>query len=287
MRVTTRPQNPPVARKTILLFSSLLVAGIAFRFTPADQARAASTSPLKTCAYSSLKSAVARGGIILFGCDGTIDFTVALSISKPTTLDASGQSVTLDGQSTSQIFLVKSASLTLIDLTLVNGKSTGAKGSKGSKGKAGEFGDNGKDGGDGTDGSDNGDAGTKGGNGTVGSDGDDGSDGGPGLKGQDAQGGAITVAAGATLTVSGGTIKDSFVAGGSGGSGGQGGHGGDGGYGGAGGDGGDGADGYAPKPGGAAVMGPTAEMEAKERPVETAQTAEMEAAARSTARVRC
>ncbi|MGD0167885.1 MAG: collagen-like protein, partial [Gaiellaceae bacterium] len=195
---------------------------------------------LTKCTFVALQKAVAVGGTVQFGCSGTIAFTQAITLSAGSvTLDASGRSVVLDGQTKTRLFDVKGGALTLVDLTLQNGAVTGAKGASGAKGSKGSNGDNGADGKDGVEGS-AGKDGTAGTPGQPGGDGEDGTHGSHGADGGDGQGGAIFVAAGAKLTVAGDTFKANTATGGAGGSGGKGGAGGWGGFGGSGGNGGDG-----------------------------------------------
>src|SRR5258706_11078431 len=79
---------------------------------------------------SQLRSAISNassGETITFGCNGTIPITVAngpLIIATNLTLDGSGQSVTLDGQSQVQVLQVNSGvSFTLNALTIADGSS--------------------------------------------------------------------------------------------------------------------------------------------------------------------
>src|SRR5258706_2659597 len=79
---------------------------------------------------SQLRSAISNassGETITFDCNGTIPITVAngpLTIATNLTLDGSGQSVTLDGQSQVQVLQVNSGvSFTLNALTIADGSS--------------------------------------------------------------------------------------------------------------------------------------------------------------------
>jgi hypothetical protein len=72
-----------------------------------------------------LHDALAGGGTITFGCSGTI-YVPQIDISGTVTLDATGQTVRLDGSGANRIFLVATgANLTLIHLTVQNGASSG------------------------------------------------------------------------------------------------------------------------------------------------------------------
>ena len=178
---------------------------------------------------SALNNALIGGGTVTFACNGTINLTGAKTISTNTVLDATGYAVTISGQGNVRLFVVNSgASLTLANLTLVNGKSSSGGAisnngtlaayycwftnhtARGADGAAGNPGDDG---------------------GTFGDDGGDGSAGGSGL------GGAIYNTGSAGLTNC--LFNSNHAVGGAGGHGGAGGYGsyqgGDGGSGGAGG----------------------------------------------------
>lgn len=198
---------------------------------------------LADCTPSALATAVAAGGTITLSCAKPILFTTVITIAKSVTLIADGP-VVLDGQGRTQLFSVKSgATLSLVGLTLQNGLAAAASGTDGADGADGEDGADGAPGIDGF-GSQDGTAGGDGGDGSKGGNGD------AGVKGTAAKGGAIVVASGGSLTVSGGAFRNNVARAGSGGDGGAGGTGGYGGYGGPGGygfgnnagDGGDGGD---------------------------------------------
>ena len=212
---------------------------------------ASRATTLSDCTFAKLKTAVVQGGTITFACSGTIDFGSAIVVGGGSvTLDASGQSVTLNGASNTRLFEVTRGKLTLVDLTLENGKVTGDAGSSGHAGTAGTNGDDGQPGTNGNNGIGTGASGTQGDNGQPGDDGDDGTAGHKGTDGSDGDGGAVKVSGGAELIVAGGTFKDDSATGGKGGGGGKGGNGGRGGQGGAGGNGGNGAAGDDNTPGG-------------------------------------
>lgn len=61
---------------------------------------------LTACSFKALTSAVPRGGLVVFGCDGTIGFTSPINLSKgqSVTLDGSGHAVAFDGMSKTQLF---------------------------------------------------------------------------------------------------------------------------------------------------------------------------------------
>ncbi|HEX3617457.1 MAG TPA: Ig-like domain repeat protein [Solirubrobacteraceae bacterium] len=200
---------------------------------------------LTDCTFPALEVAIAKGGTIAFGCDSTIDFTqpVTLKANKPVVLQADGHTATLDGGSGSELFIVPNgASLSLNGITLQNGL---VKGSNGDDGPTGDDGDGGTRGTNGAPGNNDAVDGAtvttgspNGGDATAGSDGEAGANGLNGTAGGAGKGGAISVAAGGTLSVIGGSFTNDNADGGRGGDGGDGGAGGGGGQGGLGGNGG-------------------------------------------------
>jgi RHS repeat-associated protein len=78
-----------------------------------------------TATEAALNSALNGGGTVTFACNGVINLTGTKTISANTVLDATGYGVTLSGQSSVQLFAVNSGvSLTLVNLTLANGKAS-------------------------------------------------------------------------------------------------------------------------------------------------------------------
>jgi fibronectin-binding autotransporter adhesin len=78
---------------------------------------------------ASLEGALASGATVTFGFDGTIPLTNAIVVTTNATLDATGRSITLDGQSRVRHFvLTNGLTLRLINLTLANGRFVGSDG---------------------------------------------------------------------------------------------------------------------------------------------------------------
>ncbi|MGI9057154.1 MAG: choice-of-anchor Q domain-containing protein [Ktedonobacteraceae bacterium] len=107
-----------------LLLSLSVLAG---SFGLVAHAQAATTISVTTCDESHLDQALASansGDTITFGCSGDIALTQTLTITKNLTLDGSGQTVTLDGQSQVQVLGVNSGvSFTLNALTIAHGST--------------------------------------------------------------------------------------------------------------------------------------------------------------------
>src|SRR5689334_13258614 len=77
---------------------------------------------LPECDEAIFRIAIAQGGNVQFGCDGTIVLTSTLAVTNDVTLDANGHSVTISGGDAVRHFAVQSnASLSLLGLRLVNG----------------------------------------------------------------------------------------------------------------------------------------------------------------------
>ena len=93
------------------------------------------------CDEATLQAEVAAGGTITFGCDGVITLTKTLKITKPTTLDGTGHTVTLSGGSAVGVFTVNGANtLSLFNLTIANGFAVGTDAVPGTTGGSGQGG---------------------------------------------------------------------------------------------------------------------------------------------------
>ena len=78
------------------------------------------------CTEADLRAAMAGGGTVTFAGDGTITLTNTLTIAENAVLDATGHQVTLNGNNAVRVFSVNaSATLTLINLTIANGRTFG------------------------------------------------------------------------------------------------------------------------------------------------------------------
>jgi len=108
---------PGAERK--ILTAALLLVGIA-AVHPAQAAGVVST-----CDQTHLQTALSGGGLVTFTCGGDIALTSTLIISLNTTVDATGQTVTLDGQHSIQVLSINSGvALTVNNLTLASGSSS-------------------------------------------------------------------------------------------------------------------------------------------------------------------
>ena len=75
------------------------------------------------CDEAHLLTALAGGGTVTFACSGTITLTSTIVISADTTIDGSGQSVTLSGDNAVRVIMVNpGAMLSLNTLTIANGR---------------------------------------------------------------------------------------------------------------------------------------------------------------------
>jgi hypothetical protein len=110
-------------------FSSLRFIGlilILIALTLAIQVPIARTAgTVATCDETNFDSALGGGGLVNFSCSGTILITTQKLISVDTTIDGSGQSITLDGADFVQLFNVNAGvTLQLNNLTLTNGNGS-------------------------------------------------------------------------------------------------------------------------------------------------------------------
>jgi hypothetical protein len=84
---------------------------------------------VSTCDETNLQAALSGGGAVTFACSGDIMLSGGLSISSNTSIDGTGQSVTLDGQGSVQVLSVKvGVTLWLNNLTIANGSQRGGLG---------------------------------------------------------------------------------------------------------------------------------------------------------------
>jgi len=76
------------------------------------------------CDEAHFRTALADGGNVTFTCSGTITLTARITIAADTTIDGSGQAVTISGNHTVRVFTVNSGvTLNLIRLTVANGSA--------------------------------------------------------------------------------------------------------------------------------------------------------------------
>ena len=84
---------------------------------------------IEICNEAELRRAVERGGWIRFCCSGTIPLTGTIWISNSVVLDATGRDVIIDGQGPVQLLNVEpSGSLSVTNVTFVNGYHEGLPG---------------------------------------------------------------------------------------------------------------------------------------------------------------
>ena len=80
------------------------------------------TATITDCANDSqLQAAAAAGGRIVFACSGNIGLSQAVTLSSNTTVDGTGQSVTLSAPGGNRVFFMNGGVGTLNHLSLVNG----------------------------------------------------------------------------------------------------------------------------------------------------------------------
>jgi predicted outer membrane repeat protein len=97
---------------------------------PLVYAQPASASTLvSVCDEAHLLAAISGGGTITFDCSGAITLTTPITITANTTIDGSGQDVTISGNHAVRVFKVNyGATLNLNGLTIANGSATSGAG---------------------------------------------------------------------------------------------------------------------------------------------------------------
>jgi predicted outer membrane repeat protein len=102
-----------------VLFLVLLALVAASAPTPAHAGGVVSV-----CDEAHLLAALTSGGAVTFSCSGTIILTATISITADTTIDGSGQNVTISGNHVVRVFTVNSGSaLNLNRLTIADGSA--------------------------------------------------------------------------------------------------------------------------------------------------------------------
>src|SRR5688572_904980 len=87
----------------------------------------ASAATLTVCDEPSLRTAIAAGGTINFGCVGVITLGDTIRITNNVVLNGNGRTVTIDGQNAVRLFQVTpNGTLTLRGITLAHGFHQGA-----------------------------------------------------------------------------------------------------------------------------------------------------------------
>ena len=102
-----------------ILLAALLVA-MAMAYTPVARAGGIVSS----CDEASLLTAVSGGGTVTFKCSGTITLTATITILADTTIDGTGQNVTVNGGDAVQVLIVPAGvKLSLKKIIIANGSS--------------------------------------------------------------------------------------------------------------------------------------------------------------------
>ncbi|MFI5418851.1 MAG: hypothetical protein ACHQ2Y_08165, partial [Candidatus Lutacidiplasmatales archaeon] len=154
------------------------------------------TTILTNCTESALASAVALGGTVQYGANcPDVLFTAPIGIGPKLTVSivSGGYNVLLDGQSSTQLFIVSGGHLSITGLKLGHGFIGGSTGSSGNPGQSGASGSYGSSGSAGSSGGGSGGAGQNGGKATAGKPGTAGKAGAP------ARGGAIWIKKGVVV----------------------------------------------------------------------------------------
>ena len=79
---------------------------------------------VSVCDEAHLLAALVGGGTVTFSCSGTITLTAEITIATDTTIDGSGQTVTISGNHAVRVFTVNSGvTLNLNRLTVADGSA--------------------------------------------------------------------------------------------------------------------------------------------------------------------
>jgi hypothetical protein len=112
---------------TLLVLSAVLLAALLTLAAPAAPAQASGI--VSVCDEASLRAALDGGGTVTFSCSGTITLTATITIAADTTIDGSGQAVTISGNHAVRVFTVNSGgTLNLNALTIADGSIIGGDG---------------------------------------------------------------------------------------------------------------------------------------------------------------
>ena len=106
--------------RTKLLAAILVLLALTLPASPAHAGGVVSV-----CDEAHLLAALAGGGTVTFTCSGTITSASYITIAADTTIDGSGQSVTISGNNAVRVFRVNpGVTLNLNELTVANGSSS-------------------------------------------------------------------------------------------------------------------------------------------------------------------
>lgn len=128
----TPSSNRPWPRRLAAALRVVVVLACVWWIVPAAGARPVS-APLAggivtLCDETHLRAALAGGGTVTFACSGTITLTEQITIATDTTIDGSGQAVTISGNDTVRVLYVDSGvTLRLISLSVVDGRDDGGQ----------------------------------------------------------------------------------------------------------------------------------------------------------------
>jgi hypothetical protein len=101
--------------------------------------RLSAEAVITVCTEAQLTNAVAVGGRIVFGCDGTIASRRAMLIGVDTELDGNGRVVTLSGGQSNRLFTIApGVTLTLRGIRVSGGKHEGDAGREGERSNGGD-----------------------------------------------------------------------------------------------------------------------------------------------------
>ncbi len=125
MKTKTEFNNPwwiPLRKRLAMWTGMVVLCAAAVNST-------AQTQTVTNCTETAVRTTMAGGGTVTFACDGMITLTGTITNDNDTVLDGSGHNITISGGDAVRIFYNSTnTSLTLINVTIANGRCTNGAG---------------------------------------------------------------------------------------------------------------------------------------------------------------
>jgi hypothetical protein len=119
-----RPKHLAIFLALLALVTLAMLAVLAAAPAPAH-----ASGVVTVCDEANLKTALAGGGAVTFNCSGTITLTATISVTANTSIDGSGQTVTISGNDAVRVFSVNpGVSCSLNRLSIAKGAVKGDAG---------------------------------------------------------------------------------------------------------------------------------------------------------------
>jgi hypothetical protein len=113
----------PVQGSVVKMPKCFCTLGVLLFLVHSALAACPGTNVVTVCTDDALREAVAIGGTVRLCCNGVLTLTNTIDVTKDTTLDASGQNLTISGGHLVRLFTVANGiSLTITNITLAEGR---------------------------------------------------------------------------------------------------------------------------------------------------------------------